>query len=1566
MKKQCRVFIFFIALFTFIVPFSAFPLTTITHNTHDTDSLYPDALYPGPPQSHLKPSSPSPLEYNTKLFKPSVSNKNNNTSYLKDHRISVDNALSNTAENTEPVCDLQGFANKQGSALAEHILSMEILCLYKLRSDAEPSIRIRAFRTQNMLSIAEITEQRAQSYDGTDELLRNYYLYLRTGYNNHFYHAEDMDWNSDKKAQIDQAMILALTAFMENPHFYDISAEHGIVLREVFEATYNTELQVHFLSFYKEYLKQFNQNYIDQNRMTTAVNRIFIALHQGHLHSETFRQAATKDSELILILRDFALSDWMLGTSVEWLASNAALELARFLQYGEASIYPEVVSAVQDIFNRYDFFSGPGFEISVWVLKNVLLFEKCEEFQVCGVKEQLKDHVFSRGKYPCHQVDVVIQSQDLTEEQLMNTCEVLADQEMYFHKKLMTHQIPVEDDFNEILEAVIFSNAHNYRLYSDLFFGNDTNNGGIYHEGNPSNPSNTARFFAFIGDWLEGEPVWSLEHEHVHYLDGRYNLYGPFSYNHKNTIWWSEGLAEYISEDDDYPLAFALLFKSSQTPALSRIFKTTYRNSGDFVYQWSYFAIRFMFEEHLEEVTRFLQYFRAGQYDEYFEYLNTSIGSKYDAEFSEWLEGLKNQYIHIPLLHTPERARIRIVDTINFGPINLLSYFLTTQDLSFSVISSNPSALQAEIVEGRFLILKPRIAGVSEITITAQSADNNSVDLTLSITVVPGIRTFEPQFNEPFSISEKTRTIDLSKYVEGPPKEDIIFTVESLNPDIASVHLEGSLLTITALKAGTASIEFRAKYENISHGHRFRVPIIDKERIARGYCYGEPIDNQQGYIAEMSLAGRRTADHRNKVYSLNNNDLVVVFKGASYNLDVTVGTASNINNNRTNRVEVWVDWNEDKVFSNETEKVMDEQVILSNTNVFKKVSSVFTVPQEIELNDHKRLRVRISDTQRDYPSACSDYESGEIEDHLFWPLPGPALIQVNNIDDEKQSVLKIKTSIKEIPLSEMFYTHDNSVLTYSAVSSEPNQAEVQIENNKLIIRKASSAENFEPVGVTVRAEIPATGQTAEKEFSVVFEPYTLPLVLSAEDQRRESFVRVINNSNQEGVVHITGRDDSGRVRDPISLSLKAGGSTHFNSGDLENGNTDKNLNGSLGSGQGNWRLTLTSDLEFHASSYIRLKGEGFVTSMNELVELKRNGESYSYFVPIFNPASNQRQRSLLKLFNPNESEASVVITGIDDRGNESSVNFRLSAQSLKTLTAQDLENGTEGLSNTLGNGAGKWRLTISSSQALDVMNLMESPTGHLSNLSYSSLSSADADTNLHKTLLPGREDRHGFIRIINHSNTDGEIAITATDDLSRRYAPIQLSISAGEALHFNSHDLQNGNEGKGLPYRGLGPPQGMWRLQFETDLDISVLSYMRSSDGFLTSLDSVLPVGGKQDAWIPNDNRYSVRLFNPGSNQNQRSLLRFINTNNYVPVFVSIRGVDDKGISSGEVSFTIPARSTKILSAEDLETGRSEGLRGSLGDGAGKWHLRIASGQPLSIMNLMESPNGYISNLSIP
>ena len=47
--------------------------------------------------------------------------------------------------------------------------------------------------------------------------------------------------------------------------------------------------------------------------------------------------------------------------------------------------------------------------------------------------------------------------------------------------------------------------------------------------------------------------------------------------------------------------------------------------------------MRFMFEKHPEEIDSFIGYLRVGDYDGYANYINESIGVKYDNEWTNWL-----------------------------------------------------------------------------------------------------------------------------------------------------------------------------------------------------------------------------------------------------------------------------------------------------------------------------------------------------------------------------------------------------------------------------------------------------------------------------------------------------------------------------------------------------------------------------------------------------------------------------------------------------------------------------------------------------------------------------------------------------------------------------------------------------------------------------------------------------------------------------------------------------------------------------------------------------------------
>ncbi|MCY4562867.1 MAG: VCBS repeat-containing protein, partial [Gammaproteobacteria bacterium] len=211
----------------------------------------------------------------------------------------------------------------------------------------------------------------------------------------------------------------------------------------------------------------------------------------------------------------------------------------------------------------------------------------------------------------------------------------------------------------------------------------------------------------------------------------------------------------------------------------------------------------------------------------------------------------------------------------------------------------------------------------------------------------------------------------------------------------------------------------------------------------------------------------------------------------------------------------------------------------------------------------------------------------------------------------------------------------------------------------------------------------------------------------------------------------------------------------------------------------------------------------------------------------------------------------------------------------------------------------------------------------------------------------------GFVRIVNHTANAGEIRIDAFDDDGRRHGPVTLKIDGRQTVHFNSNDLENGNTAKGLS-GSTGAGHGSWRLTFESALDIEVLSYVRTEDGFLTSMHDLAPAAR---------GRHRIATFNPGSNLDQRSLLRLVNASEEA-ADVTIRGIDDRGASPGRpVEVIVPARSSTSLSAEELEVG-GDRFTGALGNGSGKWQLLVDSGSPIAALGLLSSPTGHLTNLS--
>ena len=400
----------------------------------------------------------------------------------------------------------------------------------------------------------------------------------------------------------------------------------------------------------------------------------------------------------------------------------------------------------------------------------------------------------------------------------------------------------------------------------------------------------------------------------------------------------------------------------------------------------------------------------------------------------------------------------------------------------------------------------------------------------------------------------------------------------------------------------------------------------------------------------------------------------------------------------------------------------------------------------------------------------------------------------------------------------------------------------------------------------------------------------IPLFPLASDPNRQGFARVVNHSDEPGEVRIEGIDDTGARYGPLTLVLGARETRHFDSGDLARGDPSKGMTGGFGGdGVGSWRLRLVTNLDIEPLAYVRTE-DGFLTPVHDVAGASALAGTTRHHVPFLNPASNQTQRSALRLMSRSGEAVAVTITGTDDDGAPApggEVVLTLPAGEVRTLTSRQLESGGDGLTGALGDGRGKWRLSVAAGGPIEVMSLLRSPTGHLTNVSAPGRRrAAGAASALALPLFAPATNRmqQGFARLVNHSEETATVRIYGIDDAGTRHGPVGLSLRPGAAARFNSRDLEQGNPSKGLSGR-LGDGQGDWRLTVHADSDVEALAYVRTTSGFVASMHEFA---------YRTATGYHVPLFNPAGDRGPRSRLRLTNPN-AEPAEVTISGRDDAG-----------------------------------------------------------------------
>ncbi|MFE1753699.1 collagenase [Streptomyces anandii] len=532
-------------------------------------------------------------------------------------------------------CNVADFTSRTGSALVQQIKSSTTDCVNTL-FNLTGSDAYNAFRESQMTAVAYALRDGSAAYPGNSTTgMPQLVLYLRAGYYVQYYNAGTVGaYGSGLKT----AVRAGLDAFFASAHSRDVTDANGETLAEAVTLIDSSEENARYIYVVKRLLADYDSSWNTSWWMLNAVNNVYTVTFRGHQVPE-FVTAVQSDPSLIDALYSFAAAHTsLLGTDQSYLTSNAGRELGRFLQH--STLRTKVRPLAAGLLNSSSI-KGNTAPLWVGVAEMTDSYDKanCSYYGTCDLQQQLAGSVLT-VTYPCSS-SITIKAQQMTSGELSSTCASLRNQDAYFHSVVHDNG-PVAGDGNTTIEVVVFDSSTDYQTYAGAMYGIDTNNGGMYLEGDPAAAGNQPRFIAYEAEWLRPDfQIWNLNHEYTHYLDGRFDMYGDFNAGVTTpTVWWIEGFAEYVSYSyRGVTYNEAMTEAGRGTYALSTLFDTTYGNDTTRIYRWGYLAVRYMLENHPSDMTTVLGYYRSGNWNAARSYLTGTIGSRYDSDWYTWLAG---------------------------------------------------------------------------------------------------------------------------------------------------------------------------------------------------------------------------------------------------------------------------------------------------------------------------------------------------------------------------------------------------------------------------------------------------------------------------------------------------------------------------------------------------------------------------------------------------------------------------------------------------------------------------------------------------------------------------------------------------------------------------------------------------------------------------------------------------------------------------------------------------------------------------------------------------------------
>ena len=508
-------------------------------------------------------------------------------------------------------CNVSDFTSKTGAALVEQIKKSETTCINTLFSvTGEDSKAL--FREEQMVTVANALKDVATNYPGDNSTsATQVVLYLRAGYYVQYNQPENV---GEYGPTLKSAIQGALDAFFGSSHAFDVTDANGETLAETVTLIDSSGENARYLDVVKRLQKDYNSSYDSStgcSRRSTTPTPCSSAATRCRSSWKPSRPTRASSPDCVTSPSPTTICS--APTSPTWPPTPDANSAA---SCSTPTSSDTVKPLVKELLGRSEI---TGRTAPLWVglaeMTDEYDKENCAEYDTCDLQNRVRDAVLT-VKHTC---GPSVEDPRTGADRGRTRGHLRQPPQAGRRTSTTSSRTTVRSrtTTTPASRSSPSTPAPTTRPTPVSIFGIDTNNGGMYLEGDPAAEGNQPRFIAYEAERARTAPSRS----------GTSTTSTPTTSTAASTctatsqpgmttptVMWVEGFAEYVSYSyRGVTYDRAITEAGKNTYKLSTLFGTTYDNADTTrIYQWGYLAVRYMLQSHPADVATLLGHYRAG------------------------------------------------------------------------------------------------------------------------------------------------------------------------------------------------------------------------------------------------------------------------------------------------------------------------------------------------------------------------------------------------------------------------------------------------------------------------------------------------------------------------------------------------------------------------------------------------------------------------------------------------------------------------------------------------------------------------------------------------------------------------------------------------------------------------------------------------------------------------------------------------------------------------------------------------------------------------------------------